>query len=111
MNGKDTREDGEGVDVPSYLLFLPRGDNFLGLFGPLDFSAAAVAVFGLEKYFMLAVLAKEPFLALNTFSYSHMRHTSTFDRLSICSFTPLGTQIQRRVIVRLNNIIATFCLS
>ncbi|HYW00337.1 MAG TPA: hypothetical protein VE862_02645 [Candidatus Acidoferrum sp.] len=93
MNEKVAREDEETLAVPSFLLFLPRGDNFLDLFGPLDFSAAAVAVFGLEKYFMLAVLAKEPFLALNAFSYSHMRHTCTFDRLSICSFTPLGTQI------------------
>jgi len=76
-----------------FLLFLPRGYDFLDLFRPLDFAATAVAVLGLEKYFMLTILAKEPLLALNTFSYSHMRHNATFNRLSICSFTPLGTQI------------------
>jgi len=93
MNEKSYRENEEGMNVSSYLLFLPRGDDFLDLFGPLDFSATAVAILGLEKYFMLTVLAKEPLLALNTFSYSHMRHIATFDGLSICSFTPLGTQI------------------
>ncbi|HKM75583.1 MAG TPA: hypothetical protein VJZ32_04125 [Candidatus Bathyarchaeia archaeon] len=93
------------------LLFLPGGDDFLDLFGPVDFSTTAVAVFSLEKYLMLTVLAEEPLLTLNTFSYSHMRHNATFDGLSICSFTPLGTQIWARVIVRLNNIIAIFWIT
>jgi len=99
------------VDLSYCLLFLPRSDDFLELFRPLDFSTTAVAVLRLEKDFMLTVLAKEPLLALNTFSYSHMRHIATFDGLSICSFTPLGTQILLRVIVRLNNIIAIFWLT
>ena len=65
----------------------------MNFFGPLDFPAAAVAILVKQEYLMLTVLTEEALLALNTFSYSHMRPIGTIDRLSICLFTPLGTQI------------------
>jgi hypothetical protein len=44
------------------LLLVPRSENPLDLLGPLNLSAAVVAVLGLEEDLALAVIAKESLL-------------------------------------------------
>jgi hypothetical protein len=44
------------------LLLVPRSENPLDLLGPLNLSAAVVAVLGLEEDLALAVIAEESLL-------------------------------------------------
>jgi len=45
----------------------------LDFLGPLDLSAAVVAVFGLEKHLMLTVIAEKPLL-LRLFDFGDLRN-------------------------------------
>jgi hypothetical protein len=57
-----------------FLLFLlPIGDDLLDLLGPLDLSATAVAVFGLEKHLMSTVVAEKSLL-LGFFGVGDLRN-------------------------------------
>jgi len=48
--------------VSGFLLRVPRGENLLDLLRPLNLSAAAVAIVGLEKNLALTILAEKPLL-------------------------------------------------
>jgi len=52
----------------------------LDLFWPLNFSAAFVAVLGLEKNFLFAVLAEESLLSLKVLGHCEVRNPRRFRR-------------------------------
>lgn len=55
-----------------FLALVPGGDNFLDLLRPFNLSAALVAIFGLEKNLLFAVLAEEALLMLKLLGHGDL---------------------------------------
>lgn len=56
------------------VLLLPRGENFLDLFRPLNFPAAFVAVLRGKKNLALAICAEESLLRLQSLGHGSVRN-------------------------------------
>ena len=59
----------EPLFLLDFLNFVPGGDSLLDFLRPLKLSTALVAVFGLEKNLLFAVLAEETLLSLKLLSH------------------------------------------
>lgn len=55
-----------------FLAFVPGGDSFLDFLRPFNLSAALVAIFGLEKNLLFAVLAEEALLMLKLLGHGDL---------------------------------------